>query len=142
VEWKLEQFRVGVEGKHSCDGCGLVLCYAAYSIPRLAGLYCSMSCIETGLFGHQTCRWCGSKMDKPYTTVDSRLCSEDCSANYYAYVMGDRSAAVGTGKRFSLWLQERRKGSKIVAMPLTIKTQKPGSKIVPVAPYADSRAIG
>jgi hypothetical protein len=44
-------------------------------------------------------------MEKQYTTVDSRLCNETCSENYYKQVMGDRTAALGTGVRFIGWLQ-------------------------------------
>jgi hypothetical protein len=68
-------------------------------------LYCSMGCIETELFGIGHCRWCGDEIEKPYTSVESRLCSDDCSENYWAHVMGDRSASLGTGKRYLLWLQ-------------------------------------
>ncbi len=76
-----------------------------YAIPHL-GSYCSMECLETVLCGLGRCRWCGKRMENPYTSVDSRLCSEDCSANYYAYVLGDRTAALGSGKRFLAWLQQ------------------------------------
>lgn len=67
--------------------------------------YCSMVCIESDLFGQAHCHWCGAEIKKPYTSIESRLCSDDCSKAYRARVMGDRSAAVGTGKRYMLWLR-------------------------------------
>lgn len=94
----------------ACDGCGLRIYAMAYRIPGLPGLYCSIGCVETALFGNGNCRWCGAHIEKPYTSVDSRLCSEDCAANYYAHVApfkSDRTAALGTGKRLSLWLTTR-----------------------------------
>jgi hypothetical protein len=69
-------------------------------------MYCAMGCVETELFGIGRCRWCGDEIKKPYTSVESRLCSYDCSENYWAHVMGDRTAAIGTGKRYALWLQK------------------------------------
>jgi hypothetical protein len=44
-------------------------------------------------------------MEKPYTGIGSRLCSDDCEAGYNAHVLGDRTARLGSGKRFLLWLQ-------------------------------------
>jgi hypothetical protein len=44
-------------------------------------------------------------MKKPYSGIGSRLCREDCEANYNAHVLGDHSAAFGSGKRLLLWLQ-------------------------------------
>ncbi len=86
-----------------CYTCGYVL--VSLRVPGVPGSYCDAACIETHLFGEERCRWCGSKMEKPYTSIDSRLCSEDCSANYYAHVRGDGIAALGTGKRLLHWLQ-------------------------------------
>jgi hypothetical protein len=105
VSYNAAQFQV--EGcADSCAGCGLVIRGTAYRVPRLAGLHCNIECVEVHLFGFGHCRWCGRVMEKIYTTVDSRLCSDDCSANYYAHVAvkSDHTAAVGTGKRFGLWL--------------------------------------
>jgi predicted nucleic acid-binding Zn ribbon protein len=108
---KLEQFRVvpaGIPGepRGHCTACGdHIWTSGGYRIPGLAGLYCGMLCIEAGLFGLNHCRWCGHEMDKPYTSIESRLCSEDCSANYWAHVKGDSTAELGTGKRFLSWLQ-------------------------------------
>ncbi len=48
-------------------------------------------------------------MDKVYTSVESRLCSEGCSDSYWKHVMGDKTAALGTGKRFMLWLQSNQR---------------------------------
>ena len=94
------------EARGSCEGCGLpIQGERAYRVPKLRGIFCSIACIETVLFGEGRCRWCGDKMDKPYMSVDSRLCDEDCSTAYYAHVLGDRAARVGSGKRFLLWLQ-------------------------------------
>jgi hypothetical protein len=86
-----------------CSACGVG---SVLTVPAIPGLYCSVRCIETYLFGTDRCRWCGNSMEKrPYTSIDSRLCSEDCSENYYAHVRGDRTAALGKGKRLLLWLQ-------------------------------------
>ena len=86
-----------------CYTCGHSL--ASLRVPGVPGSYCDAACVETHLFGEERCRWCGSKMEKPYTSIDSRLCSEDCSANYYAHVRGDGTAALGTRKRLLHWLQ-------------------------------------
>ena len=77
----------------------------SYRVPGLRGQHCSISCMETVLFGQQHCRWCGKELEKPYTDIASRLCSRNCAANYSAQVMGDRSAALGSGTRLLLWLQ-------------------------------------
>ncbi|MGA8367131.1 MAG: hypothetical protein WB716_07435, partial [Candidatus Acidiferrales bacterium] len=45
-------------------------------------------------------------MAKTYSGIGSRLCSDDCSDSYYAYVIGDRSAALGTGRRLVAWIQK------------------------------------
>ncbi len=81
-------------------------CYFADGKTTLNGLR-SMQCIETELFGEGHCRWCGAGMERPYTGIDSRLCSHDCSANYYAFVLGDKTAALGSGKRYAAWLQTK-----------------------------------
>ncbi len=104
----------GVEGhpRGQCDGCGdYIWSQGGLRVPGIAGIHCSIACIETSLFGTDRCRWCGSDMDKPYTSVDSRLCTEGCSANYYAQVREDKTAALGTGKRFLIWLQTHQPGS-------------------------------
>lgn len=106
-----ELFRVtppGTEGqpRGSCEGCSLpIWSEGDYRMPGVRGLFCRISCVETVLFGTGRCRWCGWKMDGPYTSVDSRLCSSDCSENYYAHVLGSRTAALGTGRRLLVWLQ-------------------------------------
>jgi hypothetical protein len=86
-----------VDPPAECNGCGLRTS-EGYSVPG-AGFCCSIGCVETELFGTGHCRWCGRDVDKTYTTIDSRLCSEDCSANYYARVKGNGAAALGTGVR-------------------------------------------
>lgn len=102
---KIEELAVQLERREACASCGL-LADGGYRILG-AGFNCSIVCVETALFGMEHCRWCGAKTDKPYTGIDSRLCSEDCSANYYARVVGDRSARAGSGVRLAAWLQER-----------------------------------
>lgn len=80
------------------------------------GLFCSMKCIESELFGEEHCRWCGKKMHNTYTYVESRLCSEDCRVNYFARVWGNKSAALGTGVRFSSWWENRRLERKMAGL--------------------------
>ena len=93
----------------NCEGCGMFIwSEGGYRVPGLPGIHCSIKCIETVLFGQERCRWCGRKMDKPHSSIDSRLCSPDCSEKYYAQVMGDKTARLGSGKRFMLWLKENR----------------------------------
>ena len=95
----------------NCEGCGMFIwSQGGYRVSGLPGIHCSIKCIETVLFGHERCRWCGRKMDKPYGSTDSRLCSRDCSEKYYAQVLGDKTARLGSGKRFLLWLQDNRAG--------------------------------
>lgn len=92
----------------SCEACSMPLHRRkAYRVPKLAGMFCSIACIETALFGGEHCRWCAERIDRPYTGIESRLCSEDCRANYYAHVLGDYTAELGTGKRLLVWLQRK-----------------------------------
>jgi len=92
-----------VEDRADCKSCGRWM-PGIYRIPGISGTHCSIACIETELFGEGRCRWCGRRIAKPYTSIESRLCSEDCRTNYFAYVKGDRSAALGTGVRLIEWL--------------------------------------
>lgn len=126
----LERFKVvpeGAEGfpRGSCAGCGkYIWSDGGLSIPKLPGLHCSVACIESHLFGTERCRWCGEEMEKPYTTVDSRLCPGTCSENYYAHVVGDRTAVLGTGVRFMRWLQRTSPGTyrELVGIPSAPRT--------------------
>ena len=107
----LRHIQAGSAGspRGNCQGCGMFMwSQGGYRVPGLPGIHCSIKCIETVLFGQERCRWCGRKMDKPYSSIDSRLCSPDCSEKYYAHVLGDKTARLGSGKRFILWLQENR----------------------------------
>lgn len=100
-----------IGAKQNCESCGLhIESDAGLRGPGVAGVFCNMECLEATLFGTDRCRWCGSKMEKTYTSIDSRLCSGDCSANYYAHVAGDRTAVLGSGARFIKWLQRNRQG--------------------------------
>jgi hypothetical protein len=94
----------------TCEGCGIPMAVRGkgIKIPGLRGVYCSTPCLETGLFGHQACRWCGEMMEKTYSSLDSRLCSDDCGLNYRSHALGDHTAALGTGQRFIKWLQKNR----------------------------------
>jgi hypothetical protein len=95
--------------KQNCESCGLhIESGAGIRGQGVAGAFCNTACLEAVLFGTDRCRWCGSKMGKTYTSIDSRLCSEDCTTNYYAHVMGDRTAVLGSGVRFIKWLQMNR----------------------------------
>ncbi len=71
----------------------------------MRGRRCSVTCIESELFGLGHCRWCGAQMGKPYSGIGSRLCSEGCEENYNLHVLGDFSAELGSGTRLLLWLQ-------------------------------------
>src|SRR6516162_7462838 len=93
----------------NCDGCGMFIWSGGgYRVPGLPGIHCSVKCVETVLFGHERCRWCGRKMDKPHSSIDSRLCSPACSEKYYAQVLGDKTARLGSGKRLVVWLANNR----------------------------------
>jgi hypothetical protein len=92
----------GVYVTGACESCGQS---PAYRVPWLRGLRCSVTCIESALFGLEHCRWCGARMGKPYSGIGSRLCSEDCEENYNVHVLGDFSAELGSGTRLLLWLQ-------------------------------------
>lgn len=113
--------------KPECSACGLHIEErdGAMKVPGLAGVYCSVECVETQLFGHDRCRWCGTPMDKPYLSVASRLCSDDCATNYHERVRGDRSAKLGTGVRLMRWLSEHQ--PKVFAMLAAGENSKPGA---------------
>jgi hypothetical protein len=92
----------------SCQQCGKSLGFGgAYRVPGLRGLFCSIACIETVLFGQRHCRWCGADLEKVYNEIGSRLCSRNCEVNYKAHVFGDRSAALGSGRRLLVLLQRK-----------------------------------
>ena len=98
-----------------CEGCGLRVYGKALQIPGIAGLHCSLECVEAHQFGMEACRWCGAEMLAPYTSINSRLCGEDCAENYKAHVSpitGDKTAALGTGQRLSRWLLSRKHGKR------------------------------
>jgi hypothetical protein len=101
---------VSLLAEGQCEGCALrfSITKKGVKVPGVRGAFCSIACVETGLFGYQSCRWCGCGMEKGYTSLDSRLCSEDCSTNYHAHVLGDHTAALGTGQRLIKWLQSNR----------------------------------
>lgn len=97
-----------VDREHGhCQGCGLPVSERAYRVPKLAGIFCSIACIETDLFRLDRCRWCAERISRPYTGIESRLCSENCRKNYFAHVFGDYTAELGKGKRLLLWLQRK-----------------------------------
>jgi hypothetical protein len=87
-----------------CEACSLPVGDKAYRLPGRATWFCAIACIEAELFGGPHCRWCGMKMEKPYTSIDSRLCSEGCAASYKAHVLEDGTAMLGSGKRLRLWI--------------------------------------
>ena len=82
-----------------------------YKVPKLSGVFCSLVCIETALFGRERCRWCGARMEKIYASLASRLCSPKCGEKYAAFVIGDATARLGTGKRFLEWLETNEPGA-------------------------------
>ncbi len=56
-----------------CEACALYIeGFPGFKVPELRGLYCSILCVECGLFGKGRCRWCGSK-------TDNRFCGEACA---------------------------------------------------------------
>ncbi len=101
----MEVFAVSTEEPTPCSSCGNWR-IGKYRVPGISGVFCSVGCLETELFGQKHCRWCGRPMENPYTSIEARLCSENCSVSYWKHVKGDRSAALGSGKRFVGWLQE------------------------------------
>jgi predicted nucleic acid-binding Zn ribbon protein len=90
--------------KQACEACGLP--GARLKVPGLPGRYCNIACIETQICGGDHCRWCGGPIEETYTGINSRLCSDDCGANYRAQV--GTTAALGMGVRFLVWLQKNR----------------------------------
>lgn len=108
----LESFRTQLQGTPGhCGGCHVPLdSEPVYRIPGLAGVFCSVACVESVLFGVGHCHWCGTGMDSSYPkdgTVYCRLCSSDCRENYQRFVLGDHSARLGTGKRLLVWLRQQ-----------------------------------
>jgi hypothetical protein len=106
-----KMFQVQSPGSQ-CHSCGLKIRGNAYEVPKLSGMHCSIDCVEIHLFGTDRCRWCGAEMLDTYSTVNGRLCDEECSRNYHAEVLGDKTAAIGTAKRLTLWLTSKSKGER------------------------------
>jgi hypothetical protein len=107
MQVSLEKVCQPVQDKQACATCKGWM-PAQFRIPGIPGAFCSIGCLETELFGVGHCRWCGDAMDKPYTSIDSRLCGDDCSSSYYSHLEGDRTARLGSGKRLQLWIQKKR----------------------------------
>jgi len=111
-----------------CAACGMV---GADFEAKVSGTFCNMACVETALFGTDKCRWCGSNMrERTYTSIESRLCSKQCSTSYWDHVKGDRTAVLGTGTRYRLWAQRHPKRDK--------QTEK---QIIPMMPAGDLSAL-
>ena len=56
----------------NCEGCGMFIwSEGGYRVPGLPGIHCSIGCVETVLFGHERCRWCGREMDQPHSSINS-----------------------------------------------------------------------
>ncbi len=91
--------------RHSTQSMPLWATSNSYRVPGLAGWHCSTGYIEAALLGYPNCGWCGRDLEKCRIRVDDRFCSRACAVNYNAHVLGDRSAALGSGKRLLLWLQ-------------------------------------
>ena len=50
-------------------------------------------------------------MEKIYASLASRLCSPKCGEKYAAFVIGDATARLGTGKRLLEWLETNQPGA-------------------------------
>jgi predicted nucleic acid-binding Zn ribbon protein len=61
-----------LEGAGPCDSCGLSRTAAGklMKVPGLAGLFCSILCVEQGI-AESGCRWCGAKAEA------SKYCSDE-----------------------------------------------------------------
>jgi hypothetical protein len=75
IDWAaLREVPPGVRGapRGYCEGCGLYIwSEGGLKIPGVRGIFCSVLCLECGLFGPARCRWCGERLDGA-----GRFCSE------------------------------------------------------------------
>lgn len=64
IDWSaLREVPPGHRGapRGHCEGCGLYIwSEGGLKIPGVRGLFCSVLCLECGLFGPGGCRWCGA----------------------------------------------------------------------------------
>lgn len=68
-------------------------------------------------------------MENSYTSIESLLCSDDCSENYWKQVMGHGAAALGKGKRVLLWLQNYRPKIYTQLVAESVSEQQRESKV-------------
>jgi len=97
TNWSALRDVFNVDSAHpttECASCALRLYVGTpmFRVPGLRGAFCSIACVETKLFGWDSCRWCGTEIAKPYSGIGSRLCSDDCEQSYRSHVRGDRRA--------------------------------------------------
>ncbi len=67
INWEaLWEIPAGSRGipRGCCDSCGLYIwSHGGLKIPGVRGFYCSVPCLECGLFGSGKCRWCGERLE-------------------------------------------------------------------------------
>ena len=79
VEW--EPIRVIPPGEPGvprgfCQSCALYIwAEGGYKIPGVRGIFCSIACVESQLFGFGHCRWCGDPLQR---STGQRFCSDVC----------------------------------------------------------------
>ena len=102
-----------------CESCSLYIwSEGAYQIPKHAGYYCTVLCIECGLFGHSKCRWCGYK-----TGSSKKFCNETCRTQSNQTKFGDGTRLLNYLARYHpvLYRQLTAKGCQNCDDPLSDK---------------------
>ena len=74
-DWSALCFEAPTRGE--CEACGLPHWNSneAYRLPRQRGWFCSIRCMESVIFGHGHCGWCGDDIDG---RTDRRYCGDGC----------------------------------------------------------------
>ncbi len=105
----------------NCESCGLYIWSdGSYKIPDRKGLYCTILCIECGLFGNGNCRWCGYKVGS-----SKKFCNEVCRNQSNQTKFGNGVRLLNYLARYhpALYQQLTAKGCENCFDPLTDKRE-------------------
>ena len=119
MNWKaLLEVPPGERGfpRGTCKSCSLYIwSEGAHQIPKLAGYFCTIVCIECELFGNGNCRWCGYKVGS-----SKKFCNETCRTQSNQTRFGDGTRLLNYLARYhpALFRQLTAKGCEHCGDPL------------------------
>jgi len=105
----------------NCESCSLYIWSdGSYKIPDRKGLYCTILCIECGLFGNGNCRWCGFVVGSA-----KKFCNEMCRTQSNSTKFGNGTRLLNYLARYhpALYQTLTAKGCKSCGDPMTDKRE-------------------